>query len=63
MPKRTNLKKILFIGSGPIVIGQACELDYRKNGGKKWKKWCRFTLERKDEATLRQASLGKEAKM
>src|SRR5256885_5235471 len=28
MPKRTNLKKILLIGSGPIVIGQACEFDY-----------------------------------
>ncbi|MCX5642406.1 MAG: carbamoyl-phosphate synthase large subunit, partial [Candidatus Omnitrophica bacterium] len=28
MPKRTDLKKILFIGSGPIIIGQACEFDY-----------------------------------
>jgi carbamoyl-phosphate synthase large subunit len=28
MPRRTNLKKILLIGSGPIVIGQACEFDY-----------------------------------
>ncbi|MDJ0625059.1 MAG: carbamoyl-phosphate synthase large subunit [Candidatus Caenarcaniphilales bacterium] len=28
MPKRTNLKKILVIGAGPIVIGQACEFDY-----------------------------------
>ncbi|MCX5699113.1 MAG: carbamoyl-phosphate synthase large subunit [Candidatus Omnitrophica bacterium] len=28
MPKRTNIKKILIIGSGPIVIGQACEFDY-----------------------------------
>src|SRR5262245_47054077 len=28
MPKRTNLHKILLIGSGPIVIGQACEFDY-----------------------------------
>src|SRR3989338_3657836 len=28
MPKRTNLKKILIIGSGPIVISQACEFDY-----------------------------------
>lgn len=28
MPKRTNLKTILVIGSGPIVIGQACEFDY-----------------------------------
>src|SRR5512134_1089246 len=28
MPKRTDLTKILLIGSGPIVIGQACEFDY-----------------------------------
>jgi carbamoyl-phosphate synthase large subunit len=28
MPKRTDLHKILVIGSGPIVIGQACEFDY-----------------------------------
>src|SRR5881227_1816421 len=28
MPKRTDLRHILVIGSGPIVIGQACEFDY-----------------------------------
>jgi carbamoyl-phosphate synthase large subunit len=28
MPKRTDIRKILIIGSGPIVIGQACEFDY-----------------------------------
>jgi carbamoyl-phosphate synthase large subunit len=28
MPKRTDISKILVIGSGPIVIGQACEFDY-----------------------------------
>ncbi|MGB0260565.1 MAG: carbamoyl-phosphate synthase large subunit [Flavobacteriaceae bacterium] len=28
MPKRTDLKSILIIGSGPIIIGQACEFDY-----------------------------------
>ena len=28
MPKRTDIEKILLIGSGPIVIGQACEFDY-----------------------------------
>src|SRR5919202_1478954 len=28
MPKRTDIRKILVIGSGPIVIGQACEFDY-----------------------------------
>ena len=28
MPKRKDIKRILVIGSGPIVIGQACEFDY-----------------------------------
>ena len=28
MPKRTDIKKIMIVGSGPIVIGQACEFDY-----------------------------------
>jgi carbamoyl-phosphate synthase large subunit len=28
MPKRTDIRKVLIIGSGPIVIGQACEFDY-----------------------------------
>jgi carbamoyl-phosphate synthase large subunit len=28
LPKRTDIKKILLIGSGPIIIGQACEFDY-----------------------------------
>ena len=28
MPKRTDIKKILVIGSGPIIIGQAAEFDY-----------------------------------
>ena len=28
MPKRTDIQKILLIGSGPIVIGQGCEFDY-----------------------------------
>lgn len=28
MPKRTDIKKILIIGAGPIIIGQACEFDY-----------------------------------
>ena len=28
MPKRTDIQKIMIIGSGPIVIGQACEFDY-----------------------------------
>src|ERR1700754_111637 len=28
MPRRTDLQKILVLGAGPIVIGQACEFDY-----------------------------------
>ena len=28
MPRRTDINKILIIGSGPIIIGQACEFDY-----------------------------------
>jgi carbamoyl-phosphate synthase large subunit len=33
MPKRTDLERILIIGSGPIVIGQACEFDYSGTQG------------------------------
>ena len=33
MPRRTDLSKILVIGSGPIVIGQACEFDYSGTQG------------------------------
>ena len=33
MPKRTDLHRILIIGSGPIVIGQACEFDYSGTQG------------------------------
>ena len=28
MPKRTDISSVLIVGSGPIVIGQACEFDY-----------------------------------
>jgi carbamoyl-phosphate synthase large subunit len=35
MPRRTDLKKICIIGSGPIVIGQACEFDYSGTQGAK----------------------------
>jgi len=28
MPKRTDIKSVLVIGAGPIIIGQACEFDY-----------------------------------
>jgi len=30
MPKRNDIHSILLIGSGPIVIGQACKLDYSR---------------------------------
>jgi len=33
MPRRTDLQKILILGSGPIVIGQACEFDYSGTQG------------------------------
>src|ERR1043165_3949277 len=35
MPARSDIKKILLIGSGPIVIGQACEFDYSGTQGAK----------------------------
>ena len=35
MPRRTDLHKILVIGAGPIVIGQACEFDYSGTQGAK----------------------------
>ena len=28
MPKRNDIKSVLIIGAGPIIIGQACEFDY-----------------------------------
>src|SRR5947207_3441847 len=33
MPKRTDIRKIMIVGSGPIVIGQACEFDYSGTQG------------------------------
>jgi len=33
MPRRTDIHKIMLIGSGPIVIGQACEFDYSGTQG------------------------------
>src|SRR5215470_7559382 len=35
MPRRTDLKRILLVGSGPIVIGQASEFDYSGTQGAK----------------------------
>ena len=31
MPKREDINTVLVIGSGPIIIGQACEFDYSRN--------------------------------
>ena len=33
MPRRDDLKKILVVGAGPIVIGQGCEFDYSGTQG------------------------------
>src|SRR4029077_4888564 len=35
MPRRTDVQRILLIGAGPIVIGQACEFDYSGTQGAK----------------------------
>ena len=35
MPRRTDIERILLIGAGPIVIGQACEFDYSGTQGAK----------------------------
>ena len=35
MPRRTDLQRVLLIGAGPIVIGQACEFDYSGTQGAK----------------------------
>jgi len=35
MPRRNDIRKILLLGSGPIVIGQACEFDYSGTQGAK----------------------------
>jgi carbamoyl-phosphate synthase large subunit len=48
MPKRTDIRKILIIGSGPIVIGQACEFDYSgprpaRPSRKRDTRWCSST--------------------
>jgi len=46
MPKRTDIQSILLIGSGPIVIGQACEFDYSRTQA------CRALLEEDYRTTL-----------
>src|SRR5688500_19627041 len=39
MPRRTDIKRVLVIGSGPIVIGQACEFDYSGTQSCKSLRW------------------------
>ncbi len=46
MPKRTDLEKVLMIGSGPVIIGQACEFDYSGSQA------CRALLEEGYEVVL-----------
>lgn len=43
MPKRTDIKSILILGAGPIVIGQACEFDY--SGAQACKRYAKKVIE------------------
>src|SRR4030066_443531 len=54
MPKRTDIRKILIIGSGPTIIGQACEFDYSgTQAGKALKKLgSEFVLVKSNPATI-----------
>ena len=54
MPKRTDLKSILLIGAGPIVIGQACEFDYSGTQACKAlrEEGCRIILVNSNPATI-----------
>ena len=46
MPKNPDIKKVLVIGSGPIIIGQAAEFDYAGTQA------CRSLKERKDKECI-----------
>lgn len=54
MPKRTDIKSVLVIGAGPIVIGQACEFDYSGTQALKAIKdeGCRVILINSNPATI-----------
>jgi len=54
MPKKTHLNKIMLLGSGPIVIGQACEFDYSGTQGCKALKeeGCEVVLVNSNPATV-----------
>ncbi|TAN62321.1 hypothetical protein EPN16_01980, partial [bacterium] len=54
MPKRTDIKKILIIGSGPIIIGQACEFDYSGTQACKalWEEGFKVVLVNSNPATI-----------
>ena len=57
MPKRTDIKKILVIGSGPIIIGQAAEFDYAGSQA------CQSLREEGYEVTITAAKLCYTAQM
>src|SRR3954463_15037192 len=54
MPKRTDLTSVLVIGSGPIVIGQACEFDYSGTQACRVlrEEWIRVSLVNSNPATI-----------
>src|SRR5258705_11274482 len=54
MPKRTDIHKILIVGSGPIVIGQGCEFDYSGTQACKAlrEEGCRVVLVNSNPATI-----------
>ena len=50
MPKRTDISKILIIGSGPIIIGQSAEFDYSGTQA------CEAALSRKNTTTMEESN-------
>src|SRR3546814_13213707 len=58
MPKRTDIKTVLIIGAGPIVIGQACEFDY---SGAQARKALRDEGYRVVRVNINPAKIGREA--
>ena len=65
MPKRTDIHKVLIIGSGPIIIGQACEFDYSGTQACKALKKLGYeiVLVNSNPATIMTRSLQKNARM
>lgn len=54
MPKRTDIKSVLIIGAGPIIIGQACEFDYSGTQACRalWEEGCRVILVNSNPASI-----------